>query len=280
MRIDAHQHFWQYQFEQYPWIDEKMARLRGDFLPEQLTELLSANDFNGCVVVQARQLDRETQWLLSLGAHNPQILGVVGWIDLCSAQLPEKLSKLQSQPLLKGFRHVLQEELEIDYMLRPEFIRGLKWLAEFDYSFDLLVTAEQLPIVCQLLEQLPKMRIVLDHIGKPSFTADGWQHWAQSIQELAKYPHLYCKVSGLVTEADWDNWSAVQFAPYLEHILNCFGAKRLMFGSDWPVCLVAANYVDAVSLIEQFIAKHALQDLPGVMGENAVEFYKLTSRDV
>lgn len=276
MRIDAHQHFWQYQFEQYPWIDEKMARLRGDFLPAQLSPLLIDNNFSGCVAVQARQSEEETQWLLALGAEHSQILGVVGWIDLCSAQLPEQLSKLQSQPLLKGFRHVLQDELEIDYMLRPEFIRGIKWLAEFDYSYDLLVTAQQLPLVCQLLEQLPKMRLVLDHVGKPDIKAGGWQQWAQCITTLAKHQHLHCKVSGLVTEADWQHWSVSDFEPYLAHVLSCFGAKRLMFGSDWPVCLVAANYTDSVSIIEQFITSHAPQDLLAVMGENAAMFYQLS----
>ncbi len=223
MRIDAHQHFWQYNSAEYDWIDEQMSLLRRDFLPADLQPLLHENNINGCVAVQARQSLEETRWLLSLAQQHKQILGVVGWIDLTSGQLQSQLSSLQGNPWLKGFRHVLQGEAELEFMLQPAFIRGIECLAEQGYSYDILVHAGQLPQVCKLVQKLPKMQLVIDHIAKPNIAGGQWQGWAEHMLELGQYQHLYCKVSGLVTEANWKRWSAGDIEPYLAHVLQVFG---------------------------------------------------------
>ena len=275
MRIDAHQHFWQYNSAEYDWIDEQMSLLRRDFLPADLQPLLLENAISGCVAVQARQSLEETHWLLSLAQQHQQILGVVGWIDLSSEQLQSQLDSLQGNPWLKGFRHVLQGEAELDFMLQPAFIRGIECLAERGYSYDILVHAGQLPQVCELVKKLPQMQLVIDHIAKPDIAGGQWQGWAEHMLELGQYQHLYCKVSGLVTEANWQSWNAADIEPYLAHVLQAFGAKRLMFGSDWPVCQVAASYSDCLALVEQFITRECPEQLAAVMGGNAADFYAL-----
>ena len=277
MRIDAHQHFWQYNSAEYDWIDESMALLRRDFLPADLQPLLQENDIQGCVAVQARQSLAETQWLLSLAEQHTEIMGVVGWIDLCSEQLPSQLAALGYNPLLKGFRHILQGETERDFMLQPAFVRGIECLAEHGYSYDILVHAGQLPQVCELLKKLPEMKLVIDHIAKPNIASGQWQDWADNMEELSQYPHLYCKVSGMVTEANWQSWSAADIEPYLAHVLKTFGAPKLMYGSDWPVCKVAASYGQSLALVERFLERECPSQLAAVMGGNAVGFYSLNS---
>jgi len=275
MRIDAHQHFWQYNNSEYDWIDEQMKLLRRDFLPADLQPLLRENDITGCIAVQARQSIQETQWLLSLAEQHEQIVGVVGWIDLMSEQLPSQLQALRPNPWLKGFRHVLQGEAELNFMLQPAFVKGIECLAEQGYSYDILVHAGQLPQVCELVKKLPEMKLVIDHIAKPDIAAQQWQGWAEHMLELGQHQHLYCKLSGLVTEANWRHWSAADIEPYLAHILRAFGAKRLMYGSDWPVCQVAATYRSTIALVEDFVSKKCPEERAAVMGGNAADFYAL-----
>jgi len=275
MRIDAHQHFWLYNSVEYNWIDESMSLLRRDFLPHDLQPLLQKHDIAGCVAVQARQSMQETHWLLSLAQQHEQILGVVGWIDLTSDNLHSELQALRCNPWLKGFRHVLQGESDLNFMLQPAFIQGVEYLAEQGYSYDILVHAGQLPQVCKLVKKLPQMRLVIDHVAKPNIAEQQWQGWAEHMLELGQYQHLYCKLSGLVTEASWDNWSAADIEPYLAHTLKAFGAERLMYGSDWPVCQVAANYSETLDLVEQFVDRECPEQRAAVMGGNAADFYAL-----
>jgi L-fuconolactonase len=275
MRIDAHQHFWQYSSVEYDWIDENMSQLRRDFLPQDLLPLLRENDVAGCVAVQARQSMQETHWLLSLAQQYQQILGVVGWIDLTSNTLRSELQALRGNPWLKGFRHVLQGESELNFMLQPAFIQGIECLAEQGYSYDILVHSGQLPQVCELVKKLPQMKLVIDHVAKPDIAAQQWQGWAEYMLELGQHQHLYCKLSGLVTEANWQSWSAADIEPYLAHMLKAFGAERLMYGSDWPVCQVAANYSETLGLVEQFVSRECPEKRAAVMGGNAAGFYAL-----
>jgi len=276
MRIDAHQHFWQYNSTEYDWIDEQMSLLRRNFLPQDLLPSLHKHDIAGCVAVQARQSMQETQWLLSLAEQHKQILGVVGWIDLTSDTLRSQLQVLRCNPWLKGFRHVLQGESELNFMLQPAFIQGIECLAEEGYSYDILVHAGQLPQVCELVKKLPQMKLVIDHVAKPDIAAQQWQGWADHMLELGQHEHLYCKLSGLVTEANWKNWSAADIEPYLAHMLKAFGAKRLMYGSDWPVCQVAASYSETLNLVEQFVGRECPEQQAAVMGGNAADFYALS----
>lgn len=274
IRIDAHQHFWRYLEQDYGWIDETMSSLKRDFVPEHLKSLLKQHRIDGCVAVQARETIEETYWLLELADKNEYIKAVIGWIDLCSNNLEIELDKLAGKPKLKGFRHVLQDESD-EFMLRPEFVRGLKTLGQYNYSYDLLVQASQLSAVCQLVEQLPVMRLVLDHICKPNIATQEWQPWADHIEKLASYKHLNCKVSGMVTEAHWNEWNTSQMDPYLSHIAQCFGEDRLLFGSDWPVCTLAADYRQVTELVENFFDQYSHTATGAVMGENAVDFYQL-----
>lgn len=276
MRVDTHQHFWRYDAQEYDWISEDMSVLKQDFLPDQLAIELERKAIAGCIAVQARQSLQETRWLLSLAVKHPMILGVVGWIDLCDDNLPSVLKEFDGNGLLKGFRHVLQDEKDADFMLQPAFIKGLKTLAEHGYSYDILINSGQLPQVCQLVKQLPEMRLVLDHIAKPDISAGQWQDWQEYMRYLSTYPHVYCKVSGMITEANWHHWKQEDIRPYWEHVHQCFGSKRLMYGSDWPVCQLAGSYETVHDLMEKLIDETDPLIKASVMGENAERFYQLT----
>ena len=277
-RIDSHQHFWRYTEHDYPWIEPEMACLKQDYLPEHLAPILQQNNIDGCIAVQARESVEETYWLLALAEQHVDIKAVVGWIDICSPDLSDQLKQFCAHNKLKGFRHVLQGQCN-EFMLQPNFINGLKTLAEHGYSYDILVHADQLSTVCQLVEQLPCMRLVLDHIGKPDIAGDEHLIWMQQINKLASYPHVYCKVSGMVTEADLNHWQVQQIEPYLAHVSQCFGHNRLMFGSDWPVCLLAADYQRVINLVEQYFEQISEEAYRAVMGNTAIEFYELNHND-
>jgi L-fuconolactonase len=277
LRIDAHQHFWHYDANDYAWISESMTILRDDFLPKHLEILLKQKGMEGCVAVQARQSLEETRWLMLLAAKHPMILGVVGWIDICDDNLTSQLAEFKSNTYLKGFRHVLQDEADANFMLHPLFIRGLKVLAQYGYSYDILVHADQLPQVCQLVRQLPVMNLVIDHIAKPNIAIKQWHGWQEYIKELASFSHVHCKVSGMVTEADWQHWSVEDIRPYWQHVYQCFGSERLMFGSDWPVCQLAASYETVHDLLEEFINESDPQIKNHIMGETAAYFYRLAA---
>lgn len=275
MHIDAHQHFWRYTPDQYRWISDDMSVLKRDYLPNDLLKELERCQVAGCIAVQARQSLEETQWLLALADQFDFIRGVVGWIDIGSDTLADELKAFSGATKLKGFRHVLQDESEPSFMLRPQFIRGLQILAEHNYSYDILVFSRQLPQVCELVQHLPAMRLVLDHIGKPDLQRGRWRSWQLGIAELASHPHIYCKLSGMITEADWQDWKDSDFERYLDFIFQCFGPERVMFGSDWPVCRLAGEYSQVHALIGDYVGRNHHSHHSQIFGGNACKFYRL-----
>jgi L-fuconolactonase len=274
-RIDAHQHFWHYDAVEYGWIDDSMAALRRDFLPHDLKPLLDEAGFGGCVAVQARQTLEETHWLLELAARNEFIRGIVGWVDLRSPNLAEQLGELTCNPKLVALRHVVQAEPDDEFMLRPDFRRGIAQLAEFGLVYDLLVYPRQLRAAVKLVSQFPWQRFVLDHIGKPLIAQAALEPWNTDIRALAQLPNVSCKVSGMVTEARWNQWRPQDFHPYLDVVFEAFGHQRIMIGSDWPVCTVAANYGSTMHIVTDYIAQLPSEQQDAILGGNCAGVYRL-----
>ena len=275
MHIDAHQHFWRYERREYGWIDDSMAALRRDFLPADLKPELERSGFQGCVAVQARQTLEETRWLLELAEHAPFILGVVGWVDLRSPRLRFELESFARHSKLVGVRHIVQGEPDDRFLLQPDFLRGIATLEEFDLAYDILIYPRHLPVATEFVARFPRQRLVLDHLAKPPIKSRAVDSWAREIQELASFPNLFCKVSGLVTEADWQSWKPEDMGPYLDVAFECFGPSRLMIGSDWPVCTVAAPYSQVMDVVKNYIDKYAAEERNAVLGGNAAKFWKL-----
>jgi len=275
MRIDAHQHFWIYNRTEYQWIDDAMASLRRDFLPEDLKREMESNDVQGSVVVQVRQTLHESRWLLDLAAQHPWIVGVVGWVDLRSPDVRTHLNALAQNPKLVGIRHIVQSENDDRFLLQPEFLRGIALLEEFNLAYDILIYPRHLPVAAEFVERFPRQRFVLDHVAKPPIKSGEINSWAQGIARLAAFPNVYCKLSGLATEADWQRWTSEQIIPYLDIAFDCFGPDRLMIGSDWPVCLVAASYAQAVAVVKNYLLQRKPECLDGVLGGNAQKFWRL-----
>jgi len=273
MRIDAHQHFWRYSAEEYDWIDDSMASLRRDFLPLDLKPELDAAGFDACIAVQARQTLEETRWLLALADENPFIAGVIGWVDLRAESVREQLAELSENPRLLGVRHVVQAEPDDRFLLRPDFLRGIAALQEFDLTYDILIYPRHLPVAVEFVSRFPQQHFVLDHLAKPFIKAQTIEPWASNIRELARFPNVFCKVSGMVTEADWTSWKPEHFQPYLETALQAFGPDRLMIGSDWPVCRVAGSYSKVMSLVIEFLDQHAPDAREKLLGGNAQRAY-------
>jgi L-fuconolactonase len=272
-RLDAHQHFWKYSPVDYGWINDEMAALKRDFLPCDLGPLLAASGFDGCVAVQARQSLEETRWLLELAEQNDFIKGVVGWVDLCSVELPEQFERFARHPKLVGVRHVVQDEPDDEFILRTEFRRGIARLAEFGLAYDLLIHPRHLPIAAKLVREFPKQRFVLDHIAKPAIANGLMQPWKRGLRELAKFENVHCKLSGMVTEARWRQWSAKDFKPYLDVVFEAFGAERLMMGSDWPVCTLSGDYADVMAIVLKWMETIPTAARDGVLGLNCARFY-------
>lgn len=275
MRVDAHQHFWRYDPGEYPWITDELAAIRRDYMPEDLLPLLRSMGFDGCVAVQARQSVEETRWLLELADEHPFILGVVGWVDLTASGVREQLELWARHPKLKGIRHLLQDEPDDAYMLRPDFRRGLAALGEFGLTYDLLLFPRHLPYAVRLVEEFDEQPFVVDHLAKPPIKAKEISPWREDIQRLARFENVYCKLSGMVTEADWRRWRPEDFVPYLDVVLEAFGPKRLMIGSDWPVCTLAGEYEPVMSIVIDYIARLSKDEQEAILGQNAVRFYKL-----
>lgn len=277
MKIDAHQHFWNYSVQEYGWIDDSMAVLKKDHLPDNLAPILSANGFDGSVAVQARQNLAETRWLLDLADKNGTIKGVIGWVDLRSEQLDEQLDEISTHGKLVAVRHVVQDEPDDRFLLRPDFMRGIEKLPAYDLAYDILIFPKQLPAAIEFVNAFPDHRFALDHIAKP-FIKDGTKSpWDEQIRKLASFDNVFCKVSGMVTEADWHNWQTSDFEPYLEVIFDAFGIERLMFGSDWPVCTVAADYDKVIGIVSAYLQKknYTQEQLAAFWGGNAIKFYQL-----
>jgi L-fuconolactonase len=273
MRLDAHQHFWRYDARRDTWIGDHMGAIKRDFLPADLAPELTVNGIGASIAVQADQSEAETAFLLELAEANPRIAGVVGWVDLRSPSLEERLQYFSRFDKLCGFRHVVQSEPDEDFLLQPDFLRGVRALAPFDFSYDLLIYARQLPAAIRFVDRVPDQRIVLDHIAKPDIARGEISPWREHIRELASRRNVYCKVSGMVTEAKWDSWSPRDFEPYLDVVFEAFGPERLMFGSDWPVCLLAASYAQVKALVADYLRTAAPSHEHAVFGENAMRFY-------
>jgi L-fuconolactonase len=274
MRVDAHQHFWQYTAEKYGWIDVSMAAIRRDFLPANLKPLLDAAGVDATVAVQARQSLEETRWLLNLARENAWIAGVVGWAPLAEERVDVVLEELAADERLKGVRHVLQAEPDA-YFARADFNAGVGLLRKRSLVYDVLIVERQLPAAIALVDRHPTQQFVLDHVAKPLIAADVFEPWATQMRELAKRPHVVCKLSGMVTEASFHHWTADNLRPYLETALDAFGPERLMFGSDWPVCTVAANYTRWMEVVRDFIGELSGGEQRGILGGNAVRVYRL-----
>jgi len=275
IRIDAHQHFWKYTATEYGWINEQMAVLQRDFLPRDLKPLLDDNGFDGSIAVQARQSLEETRWLLELADENDFIQGVVGWVDLCSPQLRGQLEELASHRKLVGVRHVVQDEPDDRFMSRPEFRRGVALLAEFGLAYDLLLHPRHLPVSAQLVQEFPAQTFVLDHLAKPAIADGTLEPWRRDIRELAKFPNVSCKLSGMVTEARWKQWNPDDFRPYLEAVLDAFGPSQLMIGSDWPVCTLSADYAHTVGIVFDFVQRLTETERDGILGGNCARIYRI-----
>jgi L-fuconolactonase len=273
-RIDAHQHFWIYDPAEYPWIQEDWP-IRRSFLPEDLKPLLRASGFDGCIAVQARQSLKETEWLLALAAENPFIAGVVGWVNLRSPEVESQLSRFAAHPKFVGVRHVVQDEPDDAFMLGADFLRGISTLPQFNLAYDLLIFPRQLPAAIELVCRFPDLRFVLDHIAKPDIKAGQIEPWAIQVRELAKSPNVYCKISGLVTEAKWRRWHPSDFRAYLDIVWAAFGPGRLMLGSDWPVCLLSADYAQVMGMAFDFLKQFPVEDQEKIIGANAISFYRL-----
>ena len=275
MKIDTHHHFWKYSTQDYGWMSDRMQVIRRDFLPADLKAEISAAGIDGVVSVQARQELRENSFLLDFAAQNDFIRGVVGWVPLIDANVKGELERLASNKKLKGIRHVLHDEADERYMLRDDFNRGIGLLKDFNLAYDILIFEKHLPQTLQFVDRHPEQVFVLDHVAKPRIKDGYLSPWQSNIVQLAHRPNIYCKISGMVTEADWQNWTEEQLQPYLETVLGAFGTKRLMFGSDWPVCLLACPYKRWVEVVEHFLSQLSADEQARIMGQNAAEVYRL-----
>jgi L-fuconolactonase len=275
-RFDAHQHFWKYCSDQYPWIPPGTP-LQKDLLPSDLEKLQEPLGLRGSIAVQARQSLEETRWLLELADRNPSILGVVGWVDLRSPKVGEQLSVFARNPKLVGVRHVAQDEPDDRFLVGSEFLRGIEVLSGFGLRYDLLIFPQQLPAAIELVHQFPGQPFVLDHCAKPRIAAGEMEPWSELLVRLASHENVWCKVSGLVTEAEHALWSPEALLPYLSAVEAAFGRKRLMWGSDWPVCLLASAYERWFEVATEWTEGWSREDRDGFFGANAARFYGVDS---
>ena len=275
LKIDSHHHFWKYNDVEYSWIDDQMAVLKMDFLPKELNSLIDQADIDGTVVVQARQSLEETEWLLHLADENEFINGVVGWVDLCSDQIESQLEKFAFHPKLVGIRHVIQDEADEDFILRKDFANGISLLKKYNLTYDILIFARHLPQTIKFVENFPNQIFVLDHIAKPEIKNHKLSPWKEDIIELGRHKNVFCKLSGMVTEADWKNWSAKDFRPYLDIVTEAFKTDRLMFGSDWPVCLLTGSYSKILTLVNDYFSEFSEDEKKNLFGLTAMKVYDL-----
>lgn len=275
MLIDAHQHFWKYDPIRDAWISDDMQAIRADFLPYDLLRELNENGMDGSIAVQADQSETETAFLIGLADRNDFIKGVVGWVDLRSPYLPERLSFYATCPKLKGFRHIVQAEPDDEFLLREDFCRGIGLLRQYNFTYDMLIYPRQLPAAIRFVQKFPDQLFVIDHLAKPAIGDGLMEPWAAGIKEMARQENVYCKVSGMVTEAARGRISLEVFKPYLDLVFEAFGAGRLMFGSDWPVCLVQAEYRTVKDIVTGYLRQFSEEERGKVFGENAIKFYQL-----
>lgn len=275
MKIDSHQHFWKFHPVKDFWINDDMKILQRDFLPLDLHSLLQENSIDGCVAVQADQSEEETHFLLKLASVNDWIKGVVGWIDIRSKNLEDRLQYFSQYKKLKGFRHIVQAEPEEYFLLRDDFCEGISKLSKYNFTYDLLIFPMHLPYAVELVKRFPQQSFVIDHLAKPDFKQSDFSLWEKGIREIANCPNVFCKVSGLVTEADWNNWKESDFTYCLDVVTEAFGMNRLLFGSDWPVSLLAASYEQSCGILVHYFSKFPKEQQDKFWGGNAIEFYNL-----
>lgn len=271
--IDTHVHFWKYDRKRDAWMDD-MKVLQQDYVPQTIESTLRRNEVDGCIAVQADQSEVETRFLCELAKTHPFIKGVVGWVDLRADNVEERLQHFSEYTAIKGYRHIVQGEPN-DFLLRKDFQRGVKALKTFNYTYDILIYHYQLKPALEFVSLLPDQKMVIDHCAKPDIRHKEIDEWARLMREIARYPNIYCKLSGLFTEANWKTWSAGDFYPYLDVVFEAFGTGRLMFGSDWPVILVSGMYVQWKSLLEKYMENFEEEDREKVFGGNAIQFYHL-----
>jgi len=252
-----------------------MSVIQKDFLPDDLAPILKANNFDGCISVQSYQSEQENDFQLANADRHSFIKGVVGWVDLRSPQIEGCLNYYQQFKKLKGFRHVLQGEPQRDFMLRPAFLNGISLLKKYGYTYDILILPDQLKYTAEFVAQFPDQRFVIDHIAKPNIKQKELKEWEKGIKAIAAFDNVYCKVSGMVTEADWENWQPADFNNYLEVVTNSFGTGRLMYGSDWPVCNVAADYGQVVNIVKDYFSTFSQTEQQAFFGGNAIGFYNI-----
>ncbi|BDC50880.1 amidohydrolase [Bryobacterales bacterium F-183] len=277
MRIDAHQHYWDPQAVHYFWMPENHPVLTRAYGPADLEPILERNQFAGSVLVQAAHDPKEAAWMLDLADKHPSILGVVAWADLRDgANLPAVLDNLQKHPKFKGIRHLVQDEPDVDWLLRHDVLDGLKELARRGIPYDILVKPPQLHVVEPLVDRVPDLQVVIDHIAKPYIKDRIFDGWAQQMEAIAKIPHVHVKMSGMITEADHTSWSAESLRPYVQHVYWKFGADRILFGSDWPVCLLAGTWKEVLAAFTQALGPLDQHTRAKMLGENAARFYKLS----
>jgi L-fuconolactonase len=275
LTIDAHQHFWKYDRVKHDWIGEDMSVIRRDFLPEDLAVVLQENGVQGCIAVQADQTEAETDFLLGLSLQHDFIKGVVGWVDLQSPAIEELLSAYAGTRQLKGFRHILQGEQQRNLCLQKPFLKGISLLEKYNFSYDILILEDQLQFIPELVAQFPNQRFVIDHLAKPAIKQGDIARWKRDIGLLAGYENVYCKISGMVTEADLLHWKTEDFIPYIDVVLNTFGIKRILYGSDWPVCMAAGNYTQVINLVKSYFKSFTANEQQLFFGKNAIDFYHL-----
>jgi L-fuconolactonase len=275
MIIDSHHHYWQYNPVEYDWIDDSMKFIRTDFLPEKLEQTIREAGIEGVVSVHARQSVEETEWLIGMAHQNKFMKGVVGWLPLVQDDIETYLEKYSCENILKGLRHVIQGETDPEFILRNDFNRGISLLKKYSLVYDILIFERQLLNTIRFVDQHSDQVFVLDHIAKPLIGRNELSLWKENIQELAKRKNVSCKISGMVTEADFTNWTPEQLQPYFDVVLEAFGPDRLLFGSDWPVCLVATSYKNWADLVRETISTFSETEQKKIMGENAVRIYNL-----
>ena len=273
--IDAHHHFWRYSPAEYGWIDDGMAAIRRDFLPADLEREMGAAGVDAVVSVQARQSIEETRWLLALAAQNPFIAGVVGWVPLVSPSVVADLAQFASHRKLVAIRHVLQDEPDPLFMLRADFQAGIRALRAFNLTYDILIFDRHLPQAIELVDQHPNQPFVIDHMAKPSIKQRTIEPWARGMRELARRPHVCCKLSGMVTEIGRPHWTITDLRPYVDVVLEAFGPDRVLFGSDWPVCLVACGYARWLEIVQELIVPLSPSERAAILGGNARRVYRL-----
>jgi L-fuconolactonase len=277
--IDSHQHFWKYDAAEYGWIDERMSILQRDFLPADLELPLKAAGFDACVAVQARQTLGETAWLLELADRSPFVVGVVGWVDLCSPDARAQLERFAKHPKLVGVRHIVQGEPDDRFLLRADFGRGIALLEQFGLAYDILIYPRHLAVAAEFVKRFPRQRFVLDHLAKPEIARGEIRGWARDVRALAAGPNVHAKLSGLVTEADWQRWTPDQIRPYLDVAFECFGPRRLMIGSDWPVCTLAGDYGRAMAVVTEYLKNRPAAEREAVLGGNARQIWNLEVKE-